>query len=342
MTGLSTVAELRRRLRANAESLSDRYAKRLAVVERLRPWMVGIGVVAALVAACSKIFEGPPGIVMAIVGGALAAMSGLIVASLDYKKLEIGREAEEANLLADQSLSLVEERDAALNAARLLDMKRRERFLAIEQMVESIEAGLIRRADAHAVAETLLRRAIAAIRKAVDYQAPDFFTISIFQRTTLTSGTEMMCRIAAQWTDPERASAGGRDWGLGQGYTGVAWNNARVNPAGDVIEADTLMEHCRTQYPVEHADPQREALYRSVAAIPILVGGTNEVWGVVTATSDRPGVFKRDDPKVTVQNVDMIRDIARIAALLAGLPTVADLAQPLETPLKGRWFSWNK
>lgn len=341
MTRTKLVAELRDRLRTSESHLAARYAQRLAVVERLRPWMVGIGVLGALIAALSKVVEGAPGNIMAIVGGAVAAIAGLIVASLDYKKLEIGREAQDAHTLADQSLAIVEEREQALEAAGALDLKRRERLLAIEQMVESIEAGLIQSADAKATAESLLRRAISAIRKAVDYQAPDFFTVSIFQRMKCENGEEMMCRIAAQWTDPEKAAAGGRNWGLGQGYTGVAWNNAKVNPAGDVIEADTTMEHCRTQYPVEHADPTREALYRSVASIPILVGGTNEVWGVVTATSDRSGVFKRDDSKITVQNVDMIRDIAHISALLAGL-AVAEKSGQTVTSTKAGWFSRNK
>ena len=128
-----------------------------------------------------------------------------------------------------------------------------------------------------------------------------------------------MQRIAAQWTDPEKAAAGGRSWARGEGFTGVAWNNAITNRFGDVIEDDTTKPHCRSQYPVKSIDPEREALYKSVAAIPILVGGTNDVWGVVTATSSRVGVFKRDTSNVTVQNVEMIRDIARIAALLAGL-----------------------
>ncbi len=38
---------------------------------------------------------------------------------------------------------------------------------------------------------------------------------------------------------------------------------------------------------------------------------------MVTATSNRPGVFDRSGPGL--QNVDVVRDIARIAALLAGL-----------------------
>ncbi|MBX9796772.1 hypothetical protein [Sphingomonas sp.] len=342
MSSETGVNALRRQLRANEQSLSHRYAARLAAIDQWRLAVVVLGIVAGFGAALSKLFEGTPGIVMAVLGGGFVLVFGSLVAVLDYRKLEISREAQHAHQLADQSLDLAEEREAALDAARQLDLKRRERLLAIEQMVEAIEAGLIRKEDSKATADALLRRAIAAIRKAVDYQAPDFFTVSIFQRLSDGNGGEKMCRIAAQWSDPEKAAAGGRDWALGQGYTGVAWNNARVNPAGDVIESDTSLDHCRAQYPVEHADPKREALYRSVAAIPILIGKDNTVWGVVTATSDRAGVFTREPTHVTVQNVDMIRDIARVSALLAGLPDPPDDSPRAAGRQKGGWLGRNK
>jgi GAF domain-containing protein len=85
------------------------------------------------------------------------------------------------------------------------------------------------------------------------------------------------------------------------------------------VIGDTSDEAIKTQYLVDRPDPGREALYRSVAAIPILVNSGNEVWGVVTATTNRPNVFVRDKENIKVQNVEMIRDIARVAALLAGL-----------------------
>jgi hypothetical protein len=164
----------------------------------------------------------------------------------------------------------------------------------------------------------MLKRAVASIRKAVDYQGGDFFTVSIFKKEDRGEG-ERMYRIAAEWTDPERASTGGRSWAFGKGFTGVAWQLACTNRKGDVVEADCSGAEIADKYPVDDPNPEREALYRSVAAIPIFVGATNEVWGVVTATTDRIGVFKRDRSNLQVQNVDTIRDVARLAALLAGL-----------------------
>ena len=126
-----------------------------------------------------------------------------------------------------------------------------------------------------------------------------------------------MTRIAAEWTNPHLAGDGGRNWKMGQGYTGGAWHRAETNANGDVVLSDTTPEHIAQEYPVAGRDPDRERHYRSVAAIPILIRHNNEVWGVVTATSDRVGMFDRSGPGL--QNVEMIRDVARIAALLAGL-----------------------
>lgn len=324
-------ASLRARLKIGKIGLLEKYSARLDSIEGLRLWMVGVGVVGAFTVALSKAFEGGIGVGLAIAGAISVAIGGLVVARLDYRKLEIVREAKDAHDVAEQALDLLHERGRAIETAETLDRKRRERLLAIEQMLEAVEIGLIKKRNAAEVATIMLSRSIAAIRKAIDYEASDFLTVTIFQKMQSADGEEM-CRIGWQWTDPAKGEAGGRSWKLGQGYTGSAWNNALVNPDGDVIEADTHLEHCRKQYPVENSQASRENLYRSVAAIPILVGATNEVWGVVTATSDRSSVFQRDTSNVKVQNVDMIRDVARIAALLAGLE---------QTKISG-WFGTKK
>ncbi|MCE3460719.1 GAF domain-containing protein, partial [Staphylococcus aureus] len=74
------------------------------------------------------------------------------------------------------------------------------------------------------------------------------------------------------------------------------WHKAEANPDGEVILPDTAQDYILSEYPVPDRDPRREELYRSVASIPILIRHNNEVWGVVTATSNRPGVFDRSGP----------------------------------------------
>lgn len=335
MTDNHRLEEIRSKLEKGQQALFDKIFGRIEAVEWLKPALTALAVIGALVAALSKLDSGYWGTVMAITGAIVAGIAGLAIALFDYRKIDIGREAKELYGLATESLQIANANGAQVlqieAETKALDFKRRARLLAIEQMVEAIEAGLIKNADVQQVADAMLRRSIQSIRTAVDYQGTDFFTVSIFRRSR-EDRIPKMIRIAAQWTDPERAGSKPRAWSLGKGYTGVCWNLAQTNRYSDVVESDTTRPYCARQYPVENADPDREKLYRSVASIPILIGRKNEVWGVVTATSDRAGVFDREaSAALAMQNVEMIRDVARIAALLAG---VAPRRRPLSALFK--------
>ena len=311
---------------ANASGKSSlllKFKNRIAAVENLRLVAVIGGVIGALVAAISRAIAGDLGLGIAVSGAVMAAVCGIMIALMDRKKLELSQEATDAHANGDQALdlagSLADQLEATQAAVEGFDRKRRERLTAIQRMIEVVEASLVTNSgNVPKTAEGMLRNAVQSIRSAVEYKGVDFFTITIFQKVA-GSGEEVMRRIAAEWTNPELALKGGRSWKLGSGYTGMAWQNALHNPNGDVVIGDTAEPLIRTQYPVDPYDPERECLYRSVAAIPILVDSGNEVWGVVTATTDRPNVFVRDRENIKVQNVEMVRDIARIAALLAGL-----------------------
>lgn len=263
-----------------------------------------------------------------VFGGLVALAEHGGVAEIDEARAAL----DEAKAAVAESEKLQARLDSLIRAAELVDRRRRERLSAIQLMIETVEAAMLRHEDANQTAPRLLRHAIHTIRKAIDYQGGDFFTLSIFR-----SDGQKMTRIAAEWSDPERAGENGRAWPQGQGYTGVAWARAVGNPGAEVIEPDTTLPHIASEYPVPSRDLGREALYLSVASIPILVGQGNEVWGVVTATFDRKDAFKRGGTWLERQNVDVIRDVARFAGLLAGLdrlpaPTPVDAGGSASTP----------
>lgn len=318
----ASIAKLRPEVASGKTALLSKFKARIGAVENLRLVGVLVGVLGAFVAAISRSVQGNLGLGLAVGGAVTALVCGGIVGLMDRRKLEISQEASDAHEKADEAIeianSLIEQLEAAQPAFEAFDRKRRERLTAIQLMIEVMEASLLTKSDVVLTAETLLSRAIQSIRAAVEYKGGDFFTVTIFQKTS-DGGPEEMRRIAAQWTDPGLAKKGGRSWKIGKGYTGVAWQKACTNAAGDVVIGDTSDDAVRSQHPVDHPDESRESLYRSVAAIPILINSGNEVWGVVTATTDRPNVFVRDKENIKIQNVEMIRDIARVAALLAGL-----------------------
>lgn len=319
-------------LRSGTRTVFGKYSDRILQLESFRPWLVGLGALGALVTALSRLDpDGTFGLV-ALIGGVIFAFVGAAcVAAMDFKKIELSTQLKSFEDLADKAIQLGREvandRKKLEEGAAVLDRRRRGRLQAIEQMLQAVEAGLLATDEPtkKATAATMLRRSITSIRNAVDYHATEFFTVSIFR-----CEEDRMTRIAAEWTNPELAGNGGRNWKKGQGYTGGAWLRAETNPNGDVVLSDTSPDHIAHEYPVEGRDPQRERLYMSVAAIPILIRHNNEVWGIVTATSDRVGMFDRTGPGL--QNVEMIRDIARIAALLAGLNGQAPKQRPAKKP----------
>jgi hypothetical protein len=242
---------------------------------------------------------------------------------MDYKKLEIGQDAKNAHTIADDALGELERADADLNTAKQaiedakhFDNKRVHRIEANRLMIETVEAALLTGATADKSAEVLLRVAAARIRDAIDYQTGDFFTITVFKREERDGDTRMY-PIAREWTD-QATSAGGRSWAKGAGYTGVLWSLASDNPRASVVEPDTLLAGIAEKYPVSPRDAAREGRYRSVASFPITIGSANDVWGAVTATSDRPRVFDHKGD-LARQSVETIRDVAVAAGLLAKL-----------------------
>lgn len=118
----------------------------------------------------------------------------------------------------------------------------------------------------------------------------------------------------------DRSGGGGRRAQLarGKGYTGVLWALASADRKFSIVEPDTSRESAREKYPVENSDPDREGRYRSVASFPITIGSGDDIWGIVTATSSRAGVFDHSGD-LARQSVETIRDVALVAGLLAKL-----------------------
>lgn len=333
---MTTIDDIRRRLRGEEKGFLAKYSERVSRLERLRPWFAGIGVLGALVAAISRVIEGPLGLGLTIAGAVLAAGGGALVVLMDYKKLEIAREAQAAHELAEEALGAAEDAEArrlaemektdqAKGALRevtqnaiALDRQRRSRLLAMRGMIETVEAALLRKEDAQTTAEKMLNVINEHLRQAVGVEASDDFSISIFRREPLSTHVECMRRIGCYSTVAKEREYDDVFWKKGRGYTGTLWHEATVNRDAKLILPDTTLPELRERYPVDAPDLVRDARYLSVACYPILIQRTQNVWGVVTAAINRRNVFARIDDRPT-QGVELVEDIAYVAALLAGL-----------------------
>lgn len=321
---MSEIDDLRARLRRGEQSFFDKFSARITHVERLRPIFGFVAVGGAMLAAVARAIPGAWGLGLVVAGAVVAAAGGGFVVLMDFKKLEISQDAREAHKAADDAIEALAVKTGELGAAEerfkeavTFDRKRLARIEATRLMIESVEAAFLKSADVSKSGQQLLKRAISALRTAVDYRAGDFLTVTLFQKTG-AGAQERMAPIAREWTDEREALQLGRSWKRGRGYTGRLWSLAKDDPFASVVEPDTQKQEAQVRYKVDKADHAREGRYRSVASFPILVGEDNRIWGVVTVTSDRPGVFDHtgDLPR---QSVETVRDIAMVASLLAKL-----------------------
>lgn len=324
-----TAEELRKKLNTSSEALDTKMVNRLAVVEWWRPIAAIGAVLGALVAGMSRLIEnGELSVGLAVGGAVFAATCGAAIALMDRKKLEISSEAKSSVAVAEEVILELSNREAELsvekekyqtlnqNATRF-DAKRNSRIQALRLMIDVTEAALLKNLKVQTAANRLLQLPAATLRAAIDWESGDFLTVTIFRLGRDKSGVEVMKPIAREWTD-SGASVGGRAWLKGKGYTGVLWALASADPKASVVEPDTSLPQMREKYPVDRGDPERENRYLSVASYPILIGKENEVWGIVTATSSRKGVFDHGG-RLARQSAEAIRDVALVASLLVKL-----------------------
>jgi len=311
----SEIAALRRRLRTDEGTLLDKYTGRIDAIERGRPWFVAGTVVGAALTGIGRLMPGEGGVVTSTVGIVTALIFGGLVGWADFRKLEISREARGAMVIADEAIERADE------YARALDQQSRRRSLRDERL----KAGtLMREAMALAVAggldigdaiDAMLDSAKLRLVAACDFDAAEYWAVTVF---VLDEDGGEMEKIAALWNDATSSARPSRTWRKGEGVTGVAWRNERPVIIADMT-APGPGEECRGERD-KHRDHDGQR-YRSAAGYPVVVDGA--VWGVVTATSDRPGRFD----VVGLDGVEAARVVQDIAGHTALLATVERYAE---------------
>lgn len=315
MSGFDT---LEARLRPNRRGALRKISERIAAVERLRPWLVVTGVLGAFVAAFSKVFTGTTGIVLAIAGAAIAAFGGGFVALLDYRKLELGTYLIEAEAIAEDAISqgraLEAERDATRTEGEKLDRRRIAYRQASNMMREAAEQSMLADvATLTSAADFMLKSAVVPIGAAIGFEMEERWAISIFQVQS-EGDASVLRRVAGLRADRLAEQAQAREWRLNEGLVGVAWHTGRDGIIEDYRDPQVAIDYPVPDEQRRGYDPDR---YRSMAAIPIRVGPEQAIWGVIAASSDRTGRFRRDPGNDKVQAVDTVRIIGRSTALLA-------------------------
>lgn len=198
---------------------------------------------------------------------------------------------------------------ARLDGLAQLDLKRLALIDANRSLREALEnALLIPAADVSGSAQAMLDAARRFILASVGFGIDEQWAISVFQVRD-----DRLVRIAAIRADALPPAQPARSWGKHEGFVGEAWGRGR-----EMIIADSREPGTAEAYPVP-LDLQRAYdadRYRSMAAIPVRLG-PSEIWGVVAASTNCHGRFRRDPGNKQVQAVDTVRLIARMTGLTA-------------------------
>ncbi|WP_423605694.1 hypothetical protein [Sphingomonas sp. MS122] len=222
-----------------------------------------------------------------------------------------------AAALEREAQKFLDERDsllAGLDSAAALDRKRLALIDANRTMREALEqALLVPEATPGVASHLMLQTALRFITASIGFDADEEWAISVFQ--VQGEGDEaVLNRIAAARADRLSEQNNPRSWKRNEAFVGAAWHSAR-----DLIIEDSSDPQVTQDYPVPR-DKQRDydtGRYRSMAAIPVRLGAEPRIWGVVAASSNHVGRFRRDPNNRQVQTVDTVRAMARMIALMA-------------------------
>lgn len=148
----------------------------------------------------------------------------------------------------------------------------------------------------------------------------DKMTISVYRVVGRDSSDECKLEILLN-KKPNKAEEQdylSRSWRKGEGYSGQAWMLANEVVVPDTMALPGSLHTANLGHQAE-GDPEAELRrYRSVASVPVFLGPSNIVWGVVSVTTDQPNKFSTQsvDDDVAGQNVETVRILSKMIAVL--------------------------
>lgn len=307
---MSDFDALEARLKPNRAGVLRKIGERMLSLEKLRVWFVVLGVVGALLAALAKAVDGTTGTVMVFLGAVMAAIGGVFVARFDFRKLELTALVIEAESIAESAIAAGRALEAQERANASLDLRRLALIDANAIMRSTLEHALfIPEADLTGAIDEMVDAALPHLLISVGFGSTEAWAISVFQ----VRGDELV-RVSAKRAHRHDEHKQARRWKKNEGFVGAAW--AREDA---VIVTDGQDDATADEWKVPEGlrKPYDATRYRSMAAVPVRLGNSAQIWGVIAVSSDRAGRFRRRPNDRQEQAVDTVRLVARMAALAA-------------------------
>ena len=256
-----------------------------------------------------------------ILGASLAVVCALIQKILEKDHIVLLDEAKRAIDHTQRYLYQRNEIRRQIGDMQRIDTQRLQMQSAFSLMLEQTEQLLVAspRPGIEKAIKNLFDVCQAELLASMGMTYADKMTISVY-KVVRKSSAEASCLEIVLNRKPNKAEEQdyvSRSWQKGEGYSGQAWMSAN-----EVIVPDTMLLpaslHTNKLGAQAKEDPKAElSRYRSVASLPIFVGVENEVWGVVSVTTNQPDKFSTDlQDDVASQNVETVRILSKMIAVL--------------------------
>lgn len=161
--------------------------------------------------------------------------------------------------------------------------------------------------------QNVLDTAVRQIHGLLEFEGGEDWTLSVYQ-AVIDSGKVHLAHIAGQRADRSDEKREHRNWGIGEGVAGHAFQTGKeliIRNAYDSKSAGWIHVPDRLRREDDNVK------YVSFAAIPVMIPSQSEPWGIVVATSDIENRFETDDEGNGDGGVEPLRMIAAQIALLA-------------------------
>lgn len=186
-----------------------------------------------------------------------------------------------------------------------------ELYTAMKTMREIVEQHvLVSGSSTQNIIDNFYELASRSLLIAIGFDLEEHWTVCVYK-----AGPDANGRVELSCIQHERSDKcdikSARKWPEGVGVAGYAYTNRKSIFVPD-LESPELGSTFDLGVKARDYDPVR---YRSIGAVPIRLAASDPPWGVVVATSSRPGHFAGKNKLGGVQPEEGIRALAGMVAL---------------------------
>ena len=297
-------------LRETSKDITIQLGTRSTILERLSFAFKICSAGGALAIAFARLADWPPGVTY--VAASVVFISAVFVLVADKgasKSLADARIAMDKALEQEAEAEASRRKFAAAEDAYNSELERLSHLQAARDLVRAILEGVAlsaKQLNEISVIDLMLKQARRALFLAHGFDMNDFHTICVYQRREGEDGrAELVCKAHIRAIECDLTQA--RVWKEGVGVAGIA-----LAQGDEVVVPDLTALELGSLYRIPEPKAEDGTRYRSIVAEPISLDNGGALWGVLIATSSRPGHFSVED-----------RSYVNVTQSLAGMISLA-------------------